>query len=207
MPVPTTTTVSIITPEVLAYSMDYATYKALIEWLVAEEKTSGPEQTEKLVGYTKLNLHRMKRVEHTTKLDETTVVALQSITKPLTWLVLTEAWCGDAAQIVPALHTMSALNPVINLRFILRDEYLSIMDEFLTNGSRSIPKVLFVNPETLNVFGSWGPRPETAQELYMQWKSEQISPDERATRLHKWYADDKTRSTQRSFINALQLRR
>ena len=59
------------------------------------------------------------------------------------WLVLTEAWCGDAAQSLPIINKMAEVSDNITLRLILRDENLDVMDQFLQNGrSRSIPKLI-----------------------------------------------------------------
>jgi hypothetical protein len=192
-----------ITPELVRSAMNYQMYRALVETLVAEGRTSGTDQKPSLIEYTKINFQRMKRVEATTELAPETVQALRSITNPMTWLVLTEAWCGDAAQIVGVIETMASCNPLLHARFLLRDEHLSIMDDFLTNGGRSIPKVIFLDLESCTVLGAWGPRPEELQALIAQWKQEHIPFEELAARAHRWYAADKTHSTQRSFITAL----
>jgi hypothetical protein len=116
----------------------------------------------------------------------------------LIWLVLTEGWCGDAAQTVPIMAKMAGESLNIELKLIFRDENLDIMDEFLTDGGRSIPKLIVLNKETLEVLENWGPRPVEAQELF--WKAKN-SPDfdypEVQKALQLWYAKDKTLSTQK----------
>jgi hypothetical protein len=197
------TALALVLPDILNQSMRYDSYRWLVEECATQGKTTGPEQTETRINYTKLNAQRMKRVEQTTRLAEETCTALEAASRPMIWLTLTEAWCGDAAQIVPVLHAMASAAPNVELRLILRDENLVVMDEFLTNGGRSIPKVIFLDSDSLDVLGSWGPRPPEAQTLLQSWKTEGLSFDEYSTLLHKWYTDDKTLSTQRSFIAAL----
>jgi hypothetical protein len=199
----TMTALTLVLPDVLNQSMHYESYRWLVDECVAAGKTTGPKQTEELIAYTKLNAQRMKRVEQTVRLAEETCAVLEAIQRPMIWLTLTEAWCGDAAQIVPVLNAMASAAPNVELRFILRDENLVVMDEFLTRGGRSIPKIIFLDRETLEVLDSWGPRPPEAHEQLDRWKQQGLSFDEYAALLHKWYAADKTLSTQRSLIAAL----
>ena len=95
---------------------------------------------------------------------------------------------------------------MIQSRYILRDENLEIMDQFLTNGrARSIPKLICLDSQTLEVLGDWGPRPEPAQQLFTNLRnSGEYSSQERAERLHKWYADNKTLAVQDEFIPLIE---
>ena len=75
-----------------------------------------------------------------------------------TWFVLTEGWCKDAAQIVPVLHALAKLNSNIELKVLLRDDNLDLMDQYLTNGKRrSIPRLIAVDPDVMEELSSWGP--------------------------------------------------
>jgi hypothetical protein len=191
-----------ITPEVIQSAYSYEEYRELIDRLLADNKTTGENHSEAMIHYTLMNVHRMKRLDKQISLLPELEQVLSSVSKPLIWLVLTEGWCGDAAQIVPLFEKMASQNEKITLRFILRDEHLDIMDEFLTNErSRSIPKLICLDADTLEVLGSWGPRPEEAQDLFMSLaSSEETTWQEVAEKLHKWYADDKTESVQREFL-------
>lgn len=195
-----------ITPEVIQTSYSYEEYRELIDRLLADNKTTGENHSEAMIHYTLMNVHRMKRLDKQISLLPELEQVLSSVSKPLIWLVLTEGWCGDAAQIVPLFEKMASQNEKITLRFILRDEHLDIMDEFLTNHrSRSIPKLICLDADTLEVLGSWGPRPEEAQDLFMSLaSSEETTWQEVAEKLHKWYADDKTESVQREFLAVLE---
>jgi hypothetical protein len=199
------TQTQIITNETIAPSMDYEQYRAFITDRLENNQSTGTTHTESIVDYTILNDKRMKRLDKTVKLTPETLATLQNLKTPLIWLVLTEAWCGDAAQSVPIMAKMAAETPNIDLRLILRDENLEVMDEFLTNGGRSIPKLIVLNKETLDVLGSWGPRPIQAQELFWNAKN---SPDfdypEVQKALQLWYAKDKTLSTQKELIELVK---
>jgi hypothetical protein len=126
-------------------------------------------------------------------------------TAPLTWLVISEPWCGDAAQVVPVLATMAAQMPGSELRLVLRDEQPELMDRYLTNGGRSIPKLIAIDRESGAERFSWGPRPQAAQELVLALR-EVHQGDWKAVveELHRWYHADATRSTQREILELLQ---
>lgn len=194
-----------ISREVIDRALSYEQYRNMIDSLYAEGKTTGENHSESKLHYTKMNVFRMRRLDKQIELDSELVEKLMSIDRSLIWLVLTEAWCGDAAQLVPLMHRMAQMNPNISLKLILRDENLDIMDEFLTNGkSRSIPKLICLDAKTLTVLGDWGPRPVKAQELFDTVKSMPDTPSEEAKeQLHKWYADDKTKSSQKEFLLTL----
>ena len=194
-----------------AYS--YESYRQLIDDKFADRKTTGPDHSEMMLNYTSLNMARMKRLDKKSRISEETKAILKNIKTPLTWLVITEGWCGDAAQIVPVLQHMALENKNINLRFILRDENLPIIDAFLTNNARSIPKVIVLNSNTLEVFGSWGPRPAEVQKIVMDAKKRakaiedqelrQEINQEASKQLHLWYAKNKTKMIQEEFCALL----
>jgi hypothetical protein len=181
--------------------------------LIAEGKSTAAVQTPALLEYSKLNEKRMARLEKTFKLKDESASLLAQIDRPVLWLTLTEGWCGDAAQILPVLNGLSEANARLDLRLILRDAHPTIMDAFLTDGGRSIPKVIFIDPETRRVFGSWGPRPASAQAMMLATKTvmQDLQHDPLArkayyqdaqTALHTWYARDRTESTQLEILTA-----
>uniref|UniRef100_UPI004047FBB8 thioredoxin family protein n=1 Tax=Roseivirga sp. TaxID=1964215 RepID=UPI004047FBB8 len=100
--------------------------------------------------------------------------------------------CGDAAQNLPFIHKMAEINPKIEIRVILRDEHPEVMNEFLTDGGKSIPKVIGLDPESLTVLGDWGPRPAVIQAEFLENRQTQAkSSSEFTEHLHFWYAKDK----------------
>lgn len=194
-----------ITPGTIDETYTYDEYRDMIDRLLDKGKTTGENHSEAMLHYTKMNVHRMKRHDKRTELNDELVEKLQNVDKEWTWLVLTEAWCGDAAQSVPVINKMAEVNDNITLRFILRDENLEIMDQFLQNGkSRSIPKLICIDSDTHEVIGDWGPRPQEAQELYDSLRSNSdMAYQEVAEQLHKWYAEDKGDEIQQEFYHLI----
>lgn len=177
----------------------YQAYKDLVKNLLLEGKSTGPNQSEDLTNYSLLNDKRMKRLDKTIKILDDTKQFLKTIKSPQTWLVLTEGWCGDAAQNLPVIHKMAEVNSNINLQLVLRDENLELMDLFLTNGGRSIPKLIALDEE-LNILYTWGPRPQTATNMVLDYKTKHGSLDAQFKQdLQVWYNKDKGESIQNDF--------
>lgn len=177
----------------------YQAYKDLVKTLLLEGKSTGPNQSEDLTNYSLLNDKRMKRLDKTIKILDDTKQFLKTIKSPQTWLVLTEGWCGDAAQNLPVIHKMAEVNSNINLQLVLRDENLELMDLFLTNGGRSIPKLIALDKD-LNILFTWGPRPQTATNMVLEYKTKHGYLDAQFKQdLQVWYNKDKGESIQNDF--------
>lgn len=190
-----------ITPQHWEKAISYKDYRNMIDALMAEGKTTGEKQTPELLAYAKLNIQRMNRLDKTA----TVLPALEEKikhAKPQKWLILTEGWCGDAAQNLPILIKIAELAPQIEVRFLLRDENLDIMDLYLTNGGRSIPKLIALSADGQELF-NWGPRPLPAQEFLIELKKTNPPFDVLAEKLHKWYADDKNQHLQEEILALL----
>ncbi|PQJ76888.1 thioredoxin family protein [Polaribacter glomeratus] len=188
----------------LKNSLSYQEYLDLVKNLLAENKSTGPNQSEDLTNYSLLNSTRMKRLDKTIKITDETSAQIQKINEPTTWLVLTEGWCGDAAQNLPVINKMAALNNNITLKLVLRDENLDLMDLFLTNGGRAIPKLIALDKDN-NVIDTWGPRPAVATKLVTDYKAKHGALDAQLKEdLQVWYNKDKGISTQEDFIKLLQ---
>ncbi|MFC6998224.1 thioredoxin family protein [Rufibacter roseus] len=164
---------NVITPEVVAQGLTYDGYQALVREAVAQGKTTGLEQSDFLAQVTKDNLEIMQRT-YQTPLQQDLVDLVQTVTRPQLWLVLTEGWCGDAAVHVPVLAAIAEQSPNIELRTILRSEQPAVMEAYLTNGGKSIPKLIALNAETLQPLGSWGPRPQVLQEYVLELKQQNL---------------------------------
>ncbi len=187
-------------------SMTFEEYFTLTTELVHAGKTTGENQSEEFVKYTHLNRHRMNRLNKTTVISDDVQRAVKAINQKTTWLVLSEAWCGDAAQNLPVIHHIAQLNPLIELKIILRDEHLDIMDELLTNGGRSIPKLVAFD-ENFNELYTWGPRPAEVQKMVNAYKAlpEPKKPySEFVEEVQKWYVTDGTQSLQSEFLQLLK---
>jgi len=147
--------------------------------------------------YTRLNLSRMQRLNKKITIDEELKLAVDEFQTPQTWYILTEAWCGDAAQNIPVIAALALSNPMITVKLLLRDENPEIMDAYLTNGGRSIPKLIAVDEE-LNELFTWGPRPAPAQEMLTEYKANPVkSYKEFSEDIQRWYIADKTASIQK----------
>lgn len=188
----------------LANSHTYSEYRTLVSALLKEEKPTGNEQSEDLTHYSQLNETRMNRLDKTIKVTEENNQKLQNLDKEYLWLVISEGWCGDAAQIVPVIHKMAELSNKIELKIVLRDENEALMNLFLTNGSKSIPKLIIIDKATSEVVGDFGPRPTGAKQLILDYKKEHGVIDETAkTELQLWYLHDKGVSTQNEIMEVL----
>lgn len=176
--------------------MDYQAYRHLINELLLSHKTTGPDDSEAMLHYTKMNVQRMSRVDKTVQIHEQLQEILQALKGSYRLLVISEGWCGDAAQIVPIFDKLVSVSEgKFDLRFVLRDKNLTLIDAHLTNGGRAIP-VLLVLDAAGEVVAKWGPRPQVLQELLAEWKKESTDMMAIAERLHGWYAKDKTSTTQ-----------
>lgn len=184
-------------------SMSFGEYEALFERLVDEGRTTGPRQSESLANFTKLNWQRMKRLEKTIELDEVTAGAVRSNTRPQTWLIITEAWCGDAAQNIPIIEKIASESDNIETRYILRDENPELIDRFLTFGARSIPKLIALDADTPDVLWVWGARPKAAQDLFFALREEGIEKPAIMEQLQRWYNEDRGSSLQAEFVELL----
>ena len=179
------------------------TYKQFTQNIVEEIRNTNPitlnEHDLEMFEYKKLNLQRSARIEKNYEISEELKNEIQIIKEKQIWMVITEAWCGDSAQNLPYISKMALLNPNIDLRIILRDSNPQIMDLYLTNGSKSIPKLVAFD-ESGNELFTWGPRPKAAQELIEQWKREGIIKPELYEKLHLWYGRNKGREIELEFL-------
>ena len=188
----------------LENTISYQEYKDVVKKLLAENKSTGPNQSEDLTNYSLLNQRRMKRLDKTIKISDDTASEIKKVNETQSWLLITEGWCGDAAQNLPVINKMADLNDHISLKVILRDENLALMDLFLTNGGRAIPKLIALDKNN-NVLHTWGPRPTVAAKMAVNYKAAHGSLDANFKQdLQVWYNQDKGKSTQEDFVNLIQ---
>lgn len=165
-----------------------------IELLNAEDR--------ELYNYKKLNRQRSERIEKNFIPSKQLIRAIKEINKKQLWMVITETWCGDSAQNLPYIAKIALQNPNINFRILLRDSNPDIMNLYLTNGTKSIPKLIAFDEDGNESF-IWGPRPKEAQELIMKWKSEGIVKPELYEKLHLWYGRNRGKELEKEFIEIL----
>jgi len=190
--------------ESLLKSHSYVKYRTVVSNLLKEGKSSGNQQSEALTHYSELNEARMNRLDKKTVISEENIQKLLTLKSKYTWLVLSEGWCGDAAQILPVLNKLAVITPNIDLKIVFRDENEALMNMFLTNGGKSIPKLIVLDETSKNALGNWGPRPKGASDLIQSYKRQYGAIDETAkTELQLWYLHDKGLSTQNELVTMM----
>ncbi len=193
-----------IVQRALPNAMTYEAYRTLMDEHASKGTSTGPNQTEALTNYTMLNQRRFKRLDKTTKIHPEDITRIESFKGDVTWLVLTESWCGDAAQTMPVMQKIAQLSDGITVKVVLRDDNLELMDAFLYNGGRSIPKLVAVDNTSGKVIGDWGPRPTTATQLVNDYKEEhgKLTPEFKQD-LQVWYNKDKGQNTVEDLLKLL----
>ncbi len=190
----------------LLRSHTYQEYRKIVSDLLNQGLSSGNEQSEDLTNYSKLNEVRMHRLDKTMEIDDIYIEQLLSLKGKYIWLVLSEGWCGDAAQLLPVFNKMALISLNIELKIVFRDENEALMNFFLTNGSKSIPKLLVLEKESYKVLKNWGPRPNGAAHLIKSYKEQYGKIDETAkTEMQLWYLHNKGFSTQKEIMDMMLL--
>lgn len=182
-----------ITSELLAGGFSYPEFVEFTEQLVLENRTTGTNQSEEYLAYTRMSLQRMVRWNKTSKVSEALEQLLLQVNQPQVWLVITEAWCGDGAQSIPHLAKLAYLNPLITLKIMFRDEHPELMDAYLTNGNRSIPKLVAMTADLKQELFTWGPKPNYLLDLHAAFRQnpEGRSYSDFLEEVHLWYAKNK----------------
>lgn len=204
----------IIDKKLLKISLTYIEYLVEVAemWQNGQTSTTGFNNGQTMLDYTADNLGRMYHLNETIQLIPEMQDYLSKLTKPMTWLTITEGWCGDASQVVPVFEKIATAQPLITHRIIFRDEHLDIIDAFLTDGARSIPKLIVLDDDG-NVLTSWGPRPQALHDIVQVIKKDMdtMSKEEQKayfenvkTTVHGWYDADKTVATQRELLQSLE---
>ncbi len=185
-------------------AMSFEEYRNRIDRLVENQDTTGTDKSESRINYTKINRQRMARLDKTVILGEGAKRAIEDINRPMYWLIITESWCGDAAQNIPVIEKIAAQSDMIETRYLLRDENLDLMDQYLENGARSIPKLIALDRTDLKVLGTWGSRPSALKKYFVQLKEQGLEKQDIGELLQRWYNDDKGRSVQREFTELIR---
>jgi len=188
----------------LQTSMSYLAYRKLVTSLAEQNSTSGDDKTEAQANYTKLNDRRMKRWDKTIDVPKNIVDKLKSFNEDITWLVIAESWCGDGAHVLPVLNKLAGLSKFINLRIVLRDENPELMDTFLTEGNRAIPKLIMIDNKSGDLIQTYGPRPSeaTAYVNRFKYKYGKLTAAFKEDLQH-WYNNDKGLNIMEDIIEIL----
>ncbi len=192
--------------EKLEAATTYAAFRSLMDALAEQGKTTGADQSESMVGYTKMNHQRIKRIEKTIILESDLLNLITQIDKKYVLLAIVEGWCGDVAQNLPVINKMVEATDKLELHTILRDDHLDLIDKYLTDGGRSIPKVIVLEADTLKEAAVWGPRPVPVQDMVVANKNlpEPLPYSEFSLGVVKWYNADKTHTLQNEWVDLVK---
>lgn len=170
--------------------MNYTEYKLLFDSLLENPERVAPYNDEMYYNYTKLNRTRVKRWDKQELSNEEILLKLKQITQPQHWIIITEPWCGDAAHSIPFLIKMSELNDLISYDIQLRDTEPFLIEKYLTNGTKSIPKLIVSDAHGKELF-VWGPRPVGAQQIVEKMKTLNSDFEDTKIALQNWYNENK----------------
>mgnify|MGYP000078865302 CR=1 FL=1 len=183
--------------------LSYADYRA--QWREQKDQSANgldPDER-KTLHYLNYNWERQAHVHDNYTPSEDLQKAMDAIDEPQLWMVLTEPWCGDSAFLLPVLAEAAALSDDISLRILLRDDNLDVMDQYLTDGSRSIPKMAAFGEDGEELF-TWGPRPEGARQKFAELREQYDDKMEMVKRLVAYYEDGAWRETDTELAAAVQ---
>lgn len=193
-----------IIKQALERSMSYLQYRELLKDLLSSAKSTGEIQTLDYLNYSKLGVARMKRLDKTYQVSLEAKELLIALKKKQLWLVLSEGWCGDAAHALPIMYKMAEVSPQIELKIVLRDKNKDLMDLFLTNSSRSIPKLIVLDPLNNQVLSTWGPRPSIATKMVSEQKARYNNLDEDFKKeLQIWYNSNKGKNIESDLLELI----
>ncbi|UYW01920.1 thioredoxin family protein [Flavobacterium agricola] len=178
-----------------------AYFKTIVDTPDTDQKA--PYDNPEYLNYTKLNNSRMNRWLKTAELLPELKATVQKITQPQHWILITEPWCGDAAHNVPFIILAARENPLIQLSFEMRDAAPHRIEQYLTNGGKSIPKLIIKDAAGTDL-AVWGPRPAACQAVYSELKAANASFDETVTAIQNWYNADKGLATQTELLATLK---
>jgi hypothetical protein len=119
--------------------------------------------------------------------------AVETISAPLSLLVLLEDWCGDAIHTVPVVQRLVDANPLLTLRVLKRDENDDLMATHLTGASRAIPVIMVFDADGIER-GWWGPRP-TPLQSWVLLEGRDMEKNDRYKAIRTWYARDRGATT------------
>jgi hypothetical protein len=169
--------------------MNFNAYLSHFESIITQTNPPAPFDNPDYLNYAKLNWSRTNRwLKHGTLTKEIKDV-VSAIQKKQHWIIITEPWCGDAAHVVSFLHMFAEVNPLISVDIELRDSEPLRINNYLTNGGKSIPK-LIIQGESGKDIVTWGPRPKACQILYDKLKEENADFETMKIELQKWYNND-----------------
>lgn len=171
---------------------------------IANQRLSNPDNQKdvEFKSYYELGIQRMDRTLKKFVIDEEQLHELKSKNFDGKILIISEAWCGDASATVPAL--VKFFKGQNDVKIFLRDSDTSLIDQFLTNRTQSIPKVIILDKD-FKVKNSWGPRPKYGQELLLKYKAnpEEYTKDQFYNDLQVYYSRNRGKDAIQEILELL----
>lgn len=181
------------TRQLVEEGLTYRQYRSELDELLSRSTES--EEERRMRPYVSNNVRLMEGFDSAYRLGDALREAMAAA-PPSIWLVLTEGWCGDAAYCAPLFALAeSCLPDKVTLRFLFRDRHPRLMDAHLTDGGRSIPKLICLD-RSLNELWTWGPRPSVLYTMVKSWRNEGMTLKELIPLVHDWYISDGTLTMQ-----------
>jgi hypothetical protein len=170
-----------------------------------ESQLSGPHylppyDNPAYLEYGRLGFSRMNRWNKTLEINGLLVDLVRKIDRPQTWIVITEPWCGDAAPMLPFIARLAGENLLIHLDIQLRDQPPFLIENYLTNGGKSIPKLIVRDAAGQDLF-TWGPRPTSARLLVERLNKEGADKSTVILALQNWYNADRGQEMQFEWLS------
>lgn len=193
--------------KILLNELSILTKRSLMKWneymdmfneILGSKLKDPPYDSDEYIEYVKLNWSRIKRWNKTGALLRETIDSFHSVRDTQNWILITEPWCADAANIAPMLNKIASLSPKIHFHIKLRDSS-ALIENYLTDGTRSIPILIVRNNAARDLY-VWGPRPKGCKELVGEVKKSGGNSQEIKTAVQQWYNDDKGVSVQNELI-------
>lgn len=185
--------------EIAKNTATWEDYLSAFEHLLNSDNPPAPYTNPAYLDYVKLNHSRQKRWLKTGFLTQDIIAEVKKINVVQTWNIITEPWCGDAAHSIPFLKLISEYNPLITVKIVWRDTPPLLIEDYLTNGGKSVPKLVVRDADENDLF-TWGPRPEPCQKIYLEMKERSAPFEEQKVILQNWYNTDKGETLQKELL-------
>ena len=173
--------------------LTYDEYRS--QWNDRKDRSPSPEMDadeRRMLHYLRYNWKRQEGVHDAYEVSDDLRAVLDGLDEEQMWMVVTEPWCGDSAFLLPVIATAAEACDKVTLRILLRDDNLDVMDQYLTGGSRSIPKLVAFAAEGDEEGEErfvWGPRPKGAAERFEELRKIQIILVQQIQQLISYYED------------------
>ena len=138
--------------------------------------------------YSKYNLERQERVEAEWIPSAAFLEAVDTLDGPLSFYFITDDWCIDSAYSLPLLQWVSNRRSDVRLEIGLKNDNLDVLDQYLTDGARSIPKLIIENHKG-EIVAVWGPQPEEIRLIRKNLMDNQAEGSVVSGTTIEWYAN------------------